>query len=124
MHKTSLNGYVDHYWNGVTTSAMAKIFRGIVELDAFNKGIHHLVPINLVSKYELLTMFQELLGAEVQVEPVGGPSGPKDRTLSTIEPEVSNRLWHIGGYANIPSILTLVEEMISDYRQRSVDAEK
>ncbi len=117
----SVNGYLDHYWNGVTTKAMASIFRGIVEQEAFKKGTWHLVPKNYVSKFELLTMFKELMSIPIIVVPVNSPGGPRDRTLSTRHPEVSESLWKLGGYPGAPTIFDLVDEMVSDYLKRSVD---
>jgi dTDP-4-dehydrorhamnose reductase len=114
-----VSGFVDHRWNGVTTQALARVFRGIVESNEHRPGTWHLIPRDAVSKYELLKIFQELLGSDVRVDAVASKSGPRDRTLSTLNPDYSSRLWGMGGYPEVPSIREMVEEMISDYLEMS-----
>lgn len=113
--EASVSGYVDHLWNGVTTQALARVFRGVVEADEHRSGARHLVPRDVVTKYELLKIFQECLGSDVRVDSANSVSGPRDRTLGTVDPEYSSRLWRMGGYFEAPSIREMVEEMISDY---------
>jgi len=118
-NQSSVSGYVDHRWNGVTTQALARVFRGIVQADEFKPGAWHLVPRDIVTKHQLLQIFQALLGAAVRVEAASSKDGPRDRTLSTEVPELSSRLWSLGGYSEAPSIRDMVGEMILEYKGAS-----
>lgn len=119
LDQPSVHGYVDHLWNGVTTQALARVFKGVVEQGQYWPGTCHLVPSDFVSKYELLKMFEEFLGVSVHVEPSASKAGPKDRTLATSRPDCSSKLWDMGGYSKTPSIREMVKDMISDYLEMS-----
>lgn len=56
----TINGYVDHYWNGVTTLYLAEIIKNILDLELYEKGIFHIYSKKVVSKYELVKMINEI----------------------------------------------------------------
>jgi dTDP-4-dehydrorhamnose reductase len=49
-----LNGYVDSYWNGLTTLEFAKVILEIIDQKEFKTRTNHFYSENTVSKYELL----------------------------------------------------------------------
>jgi dTDP-4-dehydrorhamnose reductase len=104
-------GYSDHYWNGVTTLALAKVIEGIVlyDQDLDLPSLHHLVPSGAVSKASLLGLFKEHFGHEAEIEP-RATSGI-DRTLGTSQRELNNRLWALAGYDVPPTIEEMVAEL-------------
>ena len=107
-----INGYVNHLWNGVTTLHFAKIISGVIENSRFEPITLHLVPKNLVSKFELIKIIANEFGRSdlkiVQSKAVHFT----DRTLSTIDPKRNQILWEQAGYEEIPT----VEQMIEEYR--------
>ena len=106
-----LNGYVNHYWNGLTSLAFARIVAGIVESDSFSPGLHHLVPADELTKYELIRLELELLEREdVQVEAFQAEESI-DRTLATNAPEINRTLFAFGGYERVPTIREMMEEL-------------
>ncbi len=50
---TTLKGFTNHTWNGVSTLQFAKICHGIIRENTSLPQIQHLVPSDEVSKYEL-----------------------------------------------------------------------
>jgi len=95
--KTALiNGYVNHIWNGVTTLHFSQIIAGVIKSGTYKPGVVHLVPKDIVNKYELIQFEAEK---------------PINRSLSTINPEQNLQLWRNGGYNGVPTIA----EMVSTY---------
>jgi dTDP-4-dehydrorhamnose reductase len=110
-HGATLLGYTDHFWNGVTTNHFAKVVRGIIEQDDFKPGLSHLVPGNELSKAELVRKIAIAFGRSDLVIKDTESGKPINRTLSTIDPELNNRLWGGAGYAEIPTIEQLIAEI-------------
>ena len=108
---SQLNGYVNHHWNGLTSLAFARVVAGILECDKFIPGLHHLVPADQLTKYELIRLELELLEREdVQVEAFLAEKAT-DRTLATNSPDTNKMLFAFGGYERVPTIREMMEEL-------------
>ena len=108
---SQLNGYVNHHWNGLTSLAFARIVTGVIENDKFVPGLHHLVPADELTKYELIRLELELLEREdVQVEAFQAEESI-DRTLATNAPETNSMLFAGAGYKRVPTIREMMEEL-------------
>ena len=108
---SEINGYSDHYWNGVTSKGFARICRGLIENDGFIAGTHHLLPSDSMTKFDLVTEIAKKIGRN-DIKIMEGPSGQKvDRTLATSNESLNARLWANAGYQSIPSISELVSEI-------------
>lgn len=106
-----VNGYSNHFWNGITTIAFAKIAAGIMQSNQFVSGTFHVIPSNEVSKYELLELIRKHFGREdISISPIDVPI-TLDRTLRTTNQDLNRTLWEGAGYKKIPSIQELVEEL-------------
>ena len=106
-------GYIDHFWNGVTTNHFAKVVRGIIESDGFESGLAHLVPANELSKADLVREIASAFGrSDLNVKDTASGK-PIDRTLSTTNPDFNGRLWVGAGYPEIPTIEQLIAEIAS-----------
>ena len=84
---TTVPGYTNHRWNGVTTHQFAAVCRALVTSSAWGHarleaGTVHLVGPTTTSKYELICAINELYNCELEVVPVAAES-PSDATLST-----------------------------------------
>ncbi len=55
-----VNGYTNHFWNGVTTLCFAEAAEKILNENLYQPGIFHLHSPDTVSKYDLLSMFSEI----------------------------------------------------------------
>jgi dTDP-4-dehydrorhamnose reductase len=107
----TIPGFTDRMWNGVTTTAFAKVVAGVIKGGTFQSGVWHLVPKSKVSKAELVQEIATVLGrTDITVVPrVSGVS--KDLTLATNYPSFNQELWEGGGYKSIPSVSDLISEL-------------
>lgn len=85
---TRLPGYVHHRWNGISTLRFARLCDSIMRAGAYHdllrtSHVHHYVPMDAVSKYQLLTLFQEVFGTRHEINPVSEPGPLVDRTLGS-----------------------------------------
>jgi dTDP-4-dehydrorhamnose reductase len=105
-----LNGFINHFWNGVTTHVFAKICLGVIRSGEFQSGVHHLIPKDTVSKADLLRMFARAYNrGDVLISDYVTPN-MIDRTLSTSDKEFNNNLWVQAGYEEPPTIEEMVFE--------------
>jgi dTDP-4-dehydrorhamnose reductase len=106
-----LRGFTNHLWNGVTSYALSKILLKIITEDAFFSGVHHLVPSDEISKFELInSIIQKTKRGDLDVVPVESLDSI-DRTLTTINPARNSELWKLIGYKSLPSIKELIDEI-------------
>jgi dTDP-4-dehydrorhamnose reductase len=106
-----IDGYVDRLWNGVTTLAFSRIVRGIIQKSLFSNTPQHIVPSNSISKAELVKAIAEAFGrSDIRVTDKISPS-PKNLTLSTSDPARNEQLWSAAGYAKVPSIQQMLDEL-------------
>ena len=108
---STINGYTNHVWNGVTTLAVAKVIAGILRLPEIPTGKYHLVPSGELSKYQLLSIISRMVPAmEYTIVPTKGNENI-NRTLQTEFRDVNESFWKYGGYEVPPTHV----ELISDY---------
>lgn len=106
-------GFTNHYWNGVTTLAFAKMCLGLTKsslrVDAFN--FTNFVPYKYVSKNMLLGTIKEIFGKDIEIVPVDAP-----KMVNRVLPDTMNTqgLWQVAGYDRVPKIYELVQEL-KDY---------
>ena len=106
-----INGFTNHFWNGVTTLHFSQIVSGIIECETYKEGVFHLVPADVVSKYELInSIAKEFDRNDLQISQFEAEI-PINRSLITNYPEWNLQLWSNGGYNQIPT----VAEMVSAY---------
>jgi len=78
----TVNGYLNHQWNGLTCYQMAKVFEKIIADDLYWSGVRHIYSINSLNKHQLVQAISSAHELNIEVTPVDGPS-KCDRTLST-----------------------------------------
>lgn len=106
----SVNGFTNHLWNGVTTLAFAKLVNGIMLDNLFQPITRHVIPKNLITKDNLLKSILKNEGKlDVKVNPIES-SFQINRTLSTQNQNMNEKLWFSAGYQDIPTIEYLIEE--------------
>lgn len=111
---SSIPGFTDHRWNGITAQAFGRIAAGIVHNNNRAFGTFHVVPDDFVTKEELARIILSVYKVS-GVELISTLSGkPVDRTLSTRHPEFNDRLWRDAGYATIPTVAQMVEDLIAE----------
>lgn len=65
----SLNGYINHFWNGVTTLEWCKqIHKIIMNFDCYRKiNLVQLGSFDVYSKYDMLNLFQKVFNTEFNI---------------------------------------------------------
>lgn len=107
-----LKGFKNHFWNGVTTNAFAKICKGIIKNDAFKSGLQHIVAADSPSKAEMLDIFREVFNRnDIEIENINAEIAI-DRTLSTNNEAQNEYIWQLAGYKNIPTVRQMIEELV------------
>ena len=66
------NGYLNHYWSGITCLQFAKIVERMIENDHWWIGTKH-IHSNTVDKFELVEMINKSFNLNIEVTPVDGP---------------------------------------------------
>jgi len=84
-----VRGYRKVIYSGVTTVFMSKLVSDIVESRLDISGLYH-VSSPAISKYDLLCMYRDAVGLDIEVE-------PDDETVSD-RSMVSDRFWAKTGY--------------------------
>ena len=64
----SINGYINHYWNGVTCLELAKIIKIIIDENSFWKGVRHVFSPDIVNKYELCCYINKIYNLNINIE--------------------------------------------------------
>lgn len=83
----AIQGYTAHFWNGVTSLALAKYIDTVISNNSFWSGVHHIYTKNpygdkAPSKYELVRKISEVYSLDITVIP--HETGLVDRTLSSL----------------------------------------
>jgi dTDP-4-dehydrorhamnose reductase len=107
----SVNGFVNHKWNGITTLHFARLCAGIIEGETRLPHLQHVVPAGVISKAEMLREFAAAYGrTDVHINDTVA-SSVIDRTLSTINPELNLQLWQAAGYVTPPTVPDMIAEV-------------
>ena len=56
---SSVSGYKNHSWNGITTLNFSRVVEGIIMNEDIDFKIQHLIPKNTITKANLLELFKE-----------------------------------------------------------------
>lgn len=107
-----VNGYTDHYWNGLTTTSFARIVAGILAEGSFESGTKHLVPADTLTKYELLKVIAKLNDREDLVINAFESGTKIDRSLMTEFEEFNLQVWKTAGYEGKPTIEHMIQELV------------
>jgi dTDP-4-dehydrorhamnose reductase len=109
---TEVNGYTNHFWNGVTTQVFAKIVCGIIASGEPLHGMQHLVPLDKKNKFELLCEFNKKLGMnKIAIQPYASREYI-DRTLITNYSDRNEMLWNLGGFKKPCDISEMIEHYL------------
>ncbi len=107
---SKITGYLNHYWNGITTYSLSKVVMGIIESGFWSSGTHHLIPSNSWNKFQLVEeLIQVCNRADITLEK-GFAADEINRVLQTVNPERNSVLWQLGGYSDCPSLDMLFQE--------------
>ena len=103
-----INGFDNHFWNGLTTLQCSKVIEQIIEEDLYENGTKHIFSTT-VSKFDMLSQFNEVYKTNAKINKVL-PENKLDRTLSTVNTIFLNKL-------NISNFEEMIIEMKEFYEQ-------
>ena len=79
---SSVSGYKNHLWNGVTTLNFSRVVEGIIMNDDIDFKVQHLIPENTITKANLLELFKEQFNKDIKINHIDADV-VIDRTLNT-----------------------------------------
>ena len=97
--KGETNGFTKAIWSGVTTTELANIIVTTLEQDL--KGLYHVTNGQSINKFDLLCLFKEKTGKEIQINSVEGKQ--VDKSFLDTRRELKRE---------IPSYPSMVEDMV------------
>jgi len=115
--KGSVQGYVNQHWNGVSTTAFARMSIGALRRDWTTPVSQHWLPRDAVSKFELLELFAKSLELKPSAVAPVQANDSVNRILVTQDQKASEALWRLAGYSKVPSIDDLCQEFIAADRK-------
>jgi len=101
-NNTTLNGYTNHYWNGLTCLQLAKIVDKMINDNVWWKGVRHIFSPTSVTKYKLVQMINTTFKLNNTVEPL--------ETENTIN-KTLNSIYDSNSNFNIPELNIQIEEL-------------
>ena len=109
-----VQGFANHFWNGVSTKAFGRLVAGLTTADRVSSGLYHWIPADSLSKLELLKLFRAELGRlDISIEDYLTDQ-QVNRVLATNNAAMTSLLWEVAGYKNIPTVEELVKEFIRE----------
>ena len=108
----TVNGFTNHYWNGMTTLQFSKVVAGIIKNpELFRAGVHHLCPAARTTKFHLLAE-AGIIFDRPDIAVVPKSSGTKvNRFLETNDPGFNRKLWQGAGYEHPPQVAEMLAEL-------------
>jgi len=102
-----VNGFTNHYWNGITCLQFAKLCEKIIDSKNCWCGVRHLFSPNSVSKYELVKLISDVFDLNVVVKKFEAQD-LCDRTLGSIYdkplfeiPDLATQLEELRGFSAV-----------------------
>jgi dTDP-4-dehydrorhamnose reductase len=108
----TLNGFLNHKWNGLTTWYLATVIEAVFDKGHYKAGISHIHSPRPLNKFELVSHIAEVYGVRAEIKPVDAPEFC-DRTLSSIH-DLSADLCTM----EIPEQISKSKEFFSTLRSR------
>lgn len=68
--KDKVNGYTNHYWNGLTTLELSKFIIELVSTNNLENRLIHVCSEELLTKYNLLCMIRDIFDKDIVINPV------------------------------------------------------
>lgn len=107
---STISGYSNVFWNGVTAKVHARLLVEIVKNQFPIEGTQHFVPANQISKDQLVRLIAKTEGRnDIEVQSIEVKQA-KNMTLSTENESINRELWKLIGFNQPPTIEELILE--------------
>jgi len=97
----TVNGYINHFWNGITCLQFVKVCEYMINNNIFWRGVKHVTSPTTVNKLELVSMISDIYDLDITVVPFETPD-KCDRSMSSIREDVK---------IDIPELEIQIKEM-------------
>lgn len=94
-----INGFVDHYWNGVTCLQLAKIIHFAIQNNIYWYGVRHIYSPSILTKYDLVLLICEKYNLNITVNKLKSDIFNKSLTSK------------YDSFFNIPELSEQIEEL-------------
>ncbi|MDB9978957.1 sugar nucleotide-binding protein [Candidatus Pelagibacter sp.] len=108
QNNVALKGFANHNWNGVTTKAFGEFLYTIIYNNLEIPNLIHVIPKNVVNKYQLLKIFKNKFKTNVSIQNFKAPT-KVDRSLSTIYKKKLDRIWKLTCFKDVPTITKMLD---------------
>jgi dTDP-4-dehydrorhamnose reductase len=98
---STVNGYTNHFWNGITCLQFAKVCEYMIKNNLFWRGVKHITSPTTVNKFELVSMLSDIYDLNITVTPFETPE-KCDRSMSSIRDDIE---------ISIPELEVQIREM-------------
>jgi len=78
----NIEGYTNHYWNGITCLEYSKFIHKVIEKNMYNNKLIHIFSPERISKYELVCLINKIFKLNIEIKKV--EKNYSDKTLNTI----------------------------------------
>jgi dTDP-4-dehydrorhamnose reductase len=100
---SKIDGYANHYWNGVPSRVLGKVLYEIYRNKIEIPKNFHLATDGKMSKLEILNIFRDIFKrTDIQIQITSTPK-VVDRSLSTVHESLNKDIWNICGFERVPS---------------------
>ena len=96
-----IDGYTNHFWNGITNLQLGKIIKQMIEENIFWRGVRHIFSPRKISKFELISLINNFYNLNINVKEKEGSM--VDKTIKTVYDKIFD----------IPEIEYQLEELLS-----------
>jgi dTDP-4-dehydrorhamnose reductase len=91
QNNSKVNGFTNHFWNGVTCLELAKFVENIISTESYWAGVRHIFSPEIVSKFDLLRIIKKTYNLNIDITP--STANFCDRSLTSIyDPKISKSL--------------------------------
>ena len=104
----TVNGFTNHFWNGITCLQFAKICEYMIDNNLFWEGVKHIASPTVINKLELVTMVSDIYDLNMNVTPFEAPT-KCDRSMSSIRNDIK---------IDVPELEIQIKEMRDFYKPR------
>lgn len=102
------NGFINHYWNGLSTKAFAKYLSSIIKNEIQIPNLLHILPSNIISKFEILNLFNKKFFKSSKIIKPTNAEVAVDRSLKTNYQDLNTKIWSLTEYKKTPSVEDLI----------------
>lgn len=109
---SSVNGFTNYLWNGISTNTFAQIVEQIMLVNFKEPRTQHIVPANWLSKFQILKYITKSANRlDLKIVPTE-LKRPIDLRLSTEFPDFNAFLFNLAGYSQVPTIEKMIDLIV------------